>query len=172
MHTTAFMHKPKKIIHTLDNKVSTGSNSYIQAIICKAWIVPWMVSEYSKCLSGLIAHCLSIFQQCDCWQRVSRSTTEECYCVCFICRLVSWHRGEIHWNYQEKLNQIIKIVLSLTGLDIKCCRIAWGNKKFHLGNQIQDPSCQIMQLKFLSEKINSSFTRIVKTQVKFWMFHV
>ena len=39
----------KKIIHTLDIKVSTGSNSYIQAIICKAWIVPWVVSEYSKC---------------------------------------------------------------------------------------------------------------------------
>ena len=39
----------KKIIHTLDIKISTGSNSYIQAIICKAWIVPWVVSEYSKC---------------------------------------------------------------------------------------------------------------------------
>ena len=144
----------KKIIHTLDIKVSTGSNSYIQAIICKAWIVPWVVSEYSKCESGLIAHCLSIFPPCDCWHRVSRSTTEESYCICFICHFVTWHSGEIHWNYNKKSNQILQIVLSLTGLGIHGCLLARGNKKFPWGNQVQDPSCQIGQLKFLSEKIN------------------
>ena len=40
----------------------------------------------------------------------------------------------------KKLNQILQIVLSLTGLGIHgCLHVAQGNKKFPQGNQVQDP---------------------------------